>query len=123
ARLGIEAGARQDRATSGLPLDTSSWPAEHPGTMSQITEAKLLPDDVDAEPIVQAAAALQAVIRGYRDQIDREQRLPKALVEEFHAAGFYRLVRPRELGGLQVDPLPYLRVVERLAPGSRSIWW
>src|SRR4029453_11194766 len=91
--------------------------------MRQITETKLLPDDVDAEPIVQAAAALQPIIRGYRDEIDREQRLPKALVEQFHAAGFYRLVRPRELGGLQVDPLTYLRVVELLAEASGSIGW
>ena len=91
--------------------------------MGQITEDKLLPDDVDAEPIVQAAAALQPIIRGYRDEIDREQRLPTALVEEFHAAGFYRLVRPRELGGLQTDPLTYLRVVELLAEASGSIGW
>ena len=91
--------------------------------MGQITEAKLLPHDVDAEPIVQAAAALQPIIRGYRNEIDRDQRLPKALVEEFHAAGFYRLVRPRELGGLQVDPLTYLRVVELLAEASGSIGW
>ena len=58
--------------------------------MGQITEAKLLPHDVDAEPIVQAAVALQPIIRGYRNEIDRDQRLPKALVEEFHAAGFYK---------------------------------
>jgi alkylation response protein AidB-like acyl-CoA dehydrogenase len=91
--------------------------------MGPITEDKLLPADVDAEPIVQAAAALQPIIRRYRDEIDREQRLPKALVEEFHAAGFYRLVRPRELGGLQVDPLTYLRVVELLSEASGSIGW
>ena len=36
-----------------------------------------------------------------------------------HAAGFYRLVIPRSLGGLQVDPLTYLRVVELLAEGVR----
>ena len=39
--------------------------------MGQITEAKLLPHDVDAEPIVQAAAALQPIIRGYLNEIDR----------------------------------------------------
>ncbi|PYN18173.1 MAG: hypothetical protein DME05_01865, partial [Candidatus Rokuibacteriota bacterium] len=59
----------------------------------------------------------------YHDEIEREQRLPKALVEQFHAAGFYRLVIPRELGGLQADPLTYVRVVELLAEGAGSVGW
>jgi alkylation response protein AidB-like acyl-CoA dehydrogenase len=91
--------------------------------MRQIAEATRLPADVEAQPTVQAAAALKSVIRGYRDDLEREQRLPKPLVEQCHAAGFYRLVRPRELGGLQVDPLTYLRTVELLAEASGSVGW
>jgi alkylation response protein AidB-like acyl-CoA dehydrogenase len=88
-----------------------------------ITEEKRLPADIDAQAPVRAAAALRSVIRSHRDEIEREQRLPKELVEQFHRAGFYRLVRPRELGGLQVDPLTYLRVVELLAEGAGSVGW
>src|SRR5881628_423360 len=91
--------------------------------MQQISEEDLLPADIDAQPPVRAAAALRSVIRGYHDEIEREQRLPKALVEQFHAAGFYRLVIPRELGGLQADPLTYVRVVELLAEGAGSVGW
>jgi alkylation response protein AidB-like acyl-CoA dehydrogenase len=91
--------------------------------MRDVTDDKRLPAEVDAQPIVQAAAALQPDIRGYRDEIDREQRLPKALVEACHAAGFYRLVRPHALGGLQIDPLTYLRVVELLSEASGSVGW
>src|SRR5882724_4518944 len=91
--------------------------------MRQIAEDKLLPTDIDAQSPVQAAAALRSVIRGYRDEIEREQRLPKALVEQFHAAGFYSLVMPRALGGLQADPLTYVRVVELLAEGAGSVGW
>src|SRR5580704_9410777 len=91
--------------------------------MRQIAEEKLLPADIDAQPPVQAAAALRSVIRSYREDIEREQRLPKALVEQMRAAGFYRLVIPRALGGLQVDPLTYLRVVELLAEGAGSVGW
>src|SRR5215470_10022951 len=91
--------------------------------MPKIAEETRLPADIDAQPVVQAAAALRPVIRGYREEIEREQRLPKALVEQLHAAGFYRLVIPRELGGLQVDPLTYLRVVELLAGGAGSVGW
>ncbi len=91
--------------------------------MPLIADDKRLPADVEAQPPVRAAAALRSVIRGYHDELEREQCLPKALVEQFHAAGFYRLVRPRELGGLQVDPLTYLRTVELLAEGSGSVGW
>ena len=91
--------------------------------MLEIVEDKRLPVDIDAQPLVRSAAALHPVIRGYRDEIDREQRLPKALVEQFHAAGFYNMTIPRALGGLQVDPLTYLRVVELLAEAAGSVGW
>jgi alkylation response protein AidB-like acyl-CoA dehydrogenase len=91
--------------------------------MRHIAEDKRLPADIDATPAVQTAAALRSVIRGYRDELAREQRLPKALVQELHAAGFYSLVMPRALGGLQADPLTYLRVVELLAEGAGSVGW
>ncbi len=91
--------------------------------MRQIAGEKHLPAEIEAQPAVRAAAALRSVIHGYRDEIEREQRLPKALVEQFHAAGFYSLVIPRELGGLQVDPLTYVRVVELLAEGAGSVGW
>src|SRR3984885_3396585 len=79
--------------------------------------------DIDAQPAVQAAAALRPALRTYQAQIEREQRMPPALVEQMRAAGFYRLVIPRALGGLQVDPLTYLRVVELLAEGAGSVGW
>src|SRR4030095_13679015 len=91
--------------------------------MQKTAEETRLPVDIDAQTLVQAAAALRPVIRGYHEEIEREQRLPKALVEQLHAAGFYRLVIPRELGGLQVDPLTFLRVVELLSESAGSVGW
>ena len=91
--------------------------------MDTMTEETGLPQDVDAQPLVQAAAAMQPVIRACRDEIEREQRLPKALVAQMKEAGFYRMVIPRSLGGLQVDPLTYLRVAELLAQAAGSVGW
>ena len=91
--------------------------------MGHIADDTRLPSDIDAQPVVRAAAALGPVIRRYGGELDREQRLPKALVEQLHAAGFYRLVRPRALGGLQADPLTYLRVVELLSEAAGSVGW
>jgi indole-3-acetate monooxygenase len=91
--------------------------------MDTLAEHAHLPVEIDAQPIVQAAAALRPVLRTYREEIERDQRLPKALVEQLHAAGCYRLVIPRAHGGLEVDPLTYLRVVELLAEGCGSVGW
>ncbi len=91
--------------------------------MDAMTDDTRLPVDVDAQPVVQAATALQPALRRHHDEIEREQRLPPVLVEQLHAAGCYRMVLPRALGGLQVDPLTYLRVVELLAEGAGSVGW
>src|SRR6185312_9903675 len=91
--------------------------------MEAIVEDRRLPADIDAQPVVQAAAALKPALRHYHDDIEREQRLSPELVEKMHAAGFYRLLLPRSLGGLQADPLTYIRVVELLAEGAGSVGW
>jgi alkylation response protein AidB-like acyl-CoA dehydrogenase len=91
--------------------------------MDVIAEKTRLPAEIDEEPLVQAAVALRPVLRSYYERIEREQRLPKDLVEQLRAAGFYRLVIPHALGGLQVDPLTYLRIVEILAEGAGSVGW
>ncbi len=91
--------------------------------MDTIADDTRLPPDIDAQPLVQAALALRPAIRGFQKQIEQDQRLPAALVEQLHAAGFYRMVIPRSLGGLQVDPLTYTRVVELLAESAGSVGW
>ena len=88
-----------------------------------VENTRLLPADIDAQPLVRAAAALQPELRRHHEAIERDQCLPPALVEQLRAAGFYRMVIPRSLGGLQVDPLTYLRVVELLAEGVGSVGW
>jgi indole-3-acetate monooxygenase len=91
--------------------------------MDAVAEETRLPADIDAQPVVQAAIALQPMLRACHEEIEREQRLPKVLVGQLHAAGCYRMVIPRALGGLQVDPLTYLRVVELLSEGAGSVGW
>jgi alkylation response protein AidB-like acyl-CoA dehydrogenase len=91
--------------------------------MDAVAEDTRLPADIDGQPLVQAAIALRPELRRYREQTEREQRLSPPLVERLHAAGFYRMVLPRSLGGLQADPLTYLRVVELLSEGAGSVGW
>src|SRR5258708_9385046 len=86
-------------------------------------EVERLPLDIDAHPLVEAAVALRPVLRQYQDEIEREQRMPPSLVGQLREAGFSKMVIPRSLGGLQVDTLTYLRVVETLAEGVGSVGW
>jgi indole-3-acetate monooxygenase len=91
--------------------------------MDTIAPAERLPAEIDAQPLVQAALTLQPKLRDYQPEIERDQRFPKALVEQMREAGFYRMTVPNSLGGLQLDPLTYLRVVEIMAEGVGSVGW
>jgi indole-3-acetate monooxygenase len=91
--------------------------------MDTIADETRLPSDIDAQPVVRAAAAMRPILRTFHEQIEREQRLPPVLVEQLRAGGFYQMVIPRALGGHQVDPLTYLRVAELLAEGAGSVGW
>jgi indole-3-acetate monooxygenase len=91
--------------------------------MDKMAEENRLPADVDAQPLVQDAAALQPVLRDYHEEIEREQRMPPALFARLREAGFYKMVIPRALGGLQVDTLTFLRTVETLAEAAGSVGW
>jgi len=86
-------------------------------------EKTRLPEDIDAQPAVQAALALKPKLRDYAEELEREQRFPRVLFEELREAGFYRMVVPRVLGGLELDPLSYLRIVELMAEGCGSVGW
>ena len=88
-----------------------------------MTEEMRLPIDIDAQPVVRAAAALRADDPKYVDEIERGQRTPQGLFEQLRETGLLRMVLPRSLGGLQADPLTYLRVVELLAEGAGSVGW
>ena len=88
--------------------------------MDTIVDETRLPADIDAQALPQAAIALRPMLRQYHDEIEREQRMPPALVGQMREAGFYRMVIPRTLGGLQGDTLTYLRTVELLAEGVSS---
>lgn len=91
--------------------------------MDTFRDDSWLPTDIDDQPLVREAAALRQVLREYKEQTEAEQRLPPPLVTRLREAGVYRMVLPRSLGGLQVDPLTYLRVVELLSEGHGSVGW
>ena len=69
----------------------------------------------ESTDLIAAARALGPRVRACADEIERERRLPAALVDAFRAAGLFRMWVPRECGGLNTDPLTFFRVVEEVA--------
>jgi indole-3-acetate monooxygenase len=93
--------------------------------MHEIAEVPSLSCSASAESstLLETAAELRTVARGFQDEIERERRLPPPLVAELRAAGFYSMVIPRALGGQQVDLMTFLRVAELMAEGDASVGW
>ena len=91
--------------------------------MDATTEDPRLPADFDAQTVVRDAKAIQPELRRHKDRIESEQRFPPELVAQLRDAGFYRMVVPKSLGGLAVDPITYTRVVENLSEGLGSVGW
>jgi alkylation response protein AidB-like acyl-CoA dehydrogenase len=77
----------------------------------------------DSAAVLESAAALQPVVRGFEEETERERRIPPALVEHLRGAGLYRMLVPHALGGLQLDLLTFLRASELIAEGDGSVGW
>lgn len=76
-----------------------------------------------------AAQLLESVRKigpGIREQsaiAERERRLPKAVLDALRNAGLQRMLLPRSLGGLEVDPVTCARVVEEVATFDSAAAW
>jgi alkylation response protein AidB-like acyl-CoA dehydrogenase len=75
------------------------------------------------ETLLNAVRTLEPLIREYADEAERNRRLSQPVVAALAEAGFFRLYTPRTLGGLEVDPLTFYRVVEEIARIDGSTAW
>jgi alkylation response protein AidB-like acyl-CoA dehydrogenase len=77
---------------------------------------------VDNE-LLEAARGLAPLIHEYADQAARERRLPTPVKDTLVEAGLFRMLTPRSLGGLEVDPLTYARITEEIAGFDSTASW
>jgi alkylation response protein AidB-like acyl-CoA dehydrogenase len=56
-------------------------------------------------------------------EIERQRELPEAVVAAMAERGFFRMLLPRSLGGAELLPAPYIRVVEEIAKADASAAW
>ena len=77
----------------------------------------------EAARLIKAAEDLGPSILAERDRIDRERRLPPALVEQLRDRGFFSLWLARSFGGPELSLMDFIPVIEALARFDGSVAW
>jgi alkylation response protein AidB-like acyl-CoA dehydrogenase len=88
---------------------------------SSLSEAGI--PDGGEHALVAAARRIGAVLQEAAEEGERERRLPAAAVTALADAGFFRLCRPRYLGGFEADPPTVVASIEELARHDGSAAW
>jgi alkylation response protein AidB-like acyl-CoA dehydrogenase len=77
----------------------------------------------DADSIFASARSLAPLIAESRGAMNAERRLPNPLVDALRTLGAFRMAVPRVYGGLELDPITQVRVVEELSRMDGSVGW
>jgi 3-hydroxy-9,10-secoandrosta-1,3,5(10)-triene-9,17-dione monooxygenase len=88
--------------------------------MSTAIEALTIPT---REELVSRARALQPLLREHVAAGDTERRTTDAVIDGLTAAGFFRLLSPRQFGGYEVDVRTVLEITELLGEVDGSVAW
>jgi alkylation response protein AidB-like acyl-CoA dehydrogenase len=75
------------------------------------------------EAVVAAARGIGSIIAEHAATTERNRRLAPPVVDALRAAGLFRLFTPRSLGGLEVDPVTFARVVEEVSTFDSATGW
>jgi alkylation response protein AidB-like acyl-CoA dehydrogenase len=76
-----------------------------------------------SETLLNAIDTLDPLIRHHADDAERRRRLALPVVRALTDAGIFRMCVPLALGGLEVSPLTFYRVVEAVARFDGSTGW
>jgi alkylation response protein AidB-like acyl-CoA dehydrogenase len=72
---------------------------------------------------VERARALAPAIAAAADETERERKVAASLMKTMHDAGMFRLLLPRSIGGAEIDPVTFVRVIEEVAKADGSTAW
>ena len=78
--------------------------------------------DIATECIARARK-LAPLLDAAAPRIDAARELPPDVLDAMHAAGMFRLLVPRSIGGAELDPASYIQCVEAIASGDASVAW
>jgi alkylation response protein AidB-like acyl-CoA dehydrogenase len=75
------------------------------------------------ESLLERARALGPVIRQHAEATERARRLAPPVLHAMREAGLFRMLTPRSLGGLEVDPITVARIAEEIAGFDSAAAW
>jgi indole-3-acetate monooxygenase len=75
------------------------------------------------EGIVAAARDVGSIVVKHVEATERNRRLAPPVIDALRTAGLFRLFTPRAVGGLEVDPVTFARVVEEVSTFDSAAGW
>ena len=79
--------------------------------------------DISAEEAVARARGLQGLVDEQGAECERLGKLTQDVDDALHETGLYGMWVPKSLGGLELDPLSSLEVIEAVSYGQPSAGW
>ncbi len=76
-----------------------------------------------ADDLIAQIREIEPTIRSESPTTEKERRLSKPVADTLRGLGCYRMLRPRERGGLDFDPVSAFRVIEELARIDSAAGW
>jgi indole-3-acetate monooxygenase len=80
-------------------------------------------EDDKAAPFSEALRRIEPLVAEYRATFDRERQLHHQVVQALADNGLFRLWLPKSLGGPELSPLEFMRVVEAAAALDGAVGW
>jgi alkylation response protein AidB-like acyl-CoA dehydrogenase len=77
----------------------------------------------EPHPQVVRALALHPLITRDADAIDQRRELTAPVVQALKDGGFFRMLQPRFIGGMELKPSDFARVTEAFARADGSVAW
>src|SRR6266540_6807705 len=76
-----------------------------------------------AADCVARVRALAPLIAAHADRIEREREIVPEVLSALHDARLFRMLLPRSVGGLEVEPATFMQAIEELAKADGSTAW
>lgn len=78
--------------------------------------------EIDRE-VLDVALALRPLVADHSARGERDRRVPAAVIRAMRDAGLFRMMTPKSLGGLELDPITSARVFEEVARADSAASW
>src|SRR5919204_727567 len=90
---------------------------------SRLPDPDGAPESAAGRQYLERARALAPSVAAHADRIEAERRIVEPLLTQLHDAGLFRMLLPRALGGAELDPPAFTRVIEEVSKNDASTAW